>query len=264
MPSPFPGMNPYLEQESVWHDFHNSFMIAARSALVTQVQPRYIVKTEEHIYLHELSAERHRFLGRADVSLTRSPGSASPVGAAVLADPVRVCLPGVDKEKEIYLEIRDRDLRQVVTVIELLSPANKRPGPDREQYLTKRLAILGSPANLIEIDLLRGGVRMPGTEVNSQPYGILISRAEQRPEAGLWPVQLPERLPVVPVPLRAPDGDVRLDLQAVLHRVYDEAGYQTYLYEAGPTPSLSPEEVEWAAAFRPPGGGSQNGPAATA
>jgi hypothetical protein len=103
---------------------------------------------------------------------------------------------------------------------------------------------------------------MPGTEANACEYGALISRGLQRPEAGLWPMRLREPLPVIPIPLRPPDGDAQLDLQAVLHRVYDDAVYETYLYETGPTPPLSEEEAKWAASFRPPSAGSQNGPAA--
>jgi hypothetical protein len=105
-------MNPYLEQESVWHDFHNSFMIFARGVLAAQVKPRYIVKTEEHIYLHELSAERRRLLGRGDVTVARTPSALAQTNTAVLSDPVRVQLPAVDKERQVYVEIRDRELRQ--------------------------------------------------------------------------------------------------------------------------------------------------------
>jgi hypothetical protein len=97
MPSPFPGMNPYLEQEDAWHDFHESSMPRVRDVISAQVNPRYIVKIDEHIFIHVFSAEQRRFLGRADI------------------------------ERLAFLEIRDRRSRQLVTLIEFLSTANKRP-----------------------------------------------------------------------------------------------------------------------------------------
>ena len=69
MPSPFPGMNPYLEQEDAWHDFHERFMPAAAEVLSAQVDPRYIVKIDEHVYVHEMAPDSRRFLGRADVTV---------------------------------------------------------------------------------------------------------------------------------------------------------------------------------------------------
>src|SRR5690349_15900943 len=126
MPSPFPGMNPYLEQEVAWHDFHERFCPALAEVLTAQVRPDYIVQINENVYT-----------------------------------PVRVRLPAVDVERLSHLEIRDRHNRQLVTVVELLSPSNKRAGPDRDQYLTKRGQLLASPVHFVEIDLLRGGPRLP-------------------------------------------------------------------------------------------------------
>ncbi len=158
MPSPFPGMNPYLEQDDVWHDFHERFLPAAAEVIGAQVQPDYIVKIDEHVYVHELPASPRRLLGRADLGVTpvRPPGPPLPPVGLIDA-PARVRLPAVDIEQETFLEIRDRRSRELVCVIELLSPSNKRPGPDREQYLFKRRQILASPAHLVEIDLLWGG-----------------------------------------------------------------------------------------------------------
>src|SRR5215471_4401294 len=100
MPSPFPGMNPYLEQESVWHDFHERFCPVAAEMLTAQVRPHYIVKIDEHVYIHELTAEARQFLGRADVAVTRSSAAADPGSPAqVLTAPARVRLPPVDIER---------------------------------------------------------------------------------------------------------------------------------------------------------------------
>jgi hypothetical protein len=254
MPSPFPGMNPYLEQEEIWHDFHQSFIPLLREALAPQVRPKYIVKLEEHLYIHELPASQRYLLGRADLAVVpSSSASGSSAPTATLAAPTSTLLPtAVDLERQSYLEIRDRRSRELITVLELLSPTNKKPGPDREQYLAKRRHLLHSPVHLVEIDLLRGGPRLPfEQELPACDYYVLVSRAEERPRAGLWPVRLEERLPVIPVPLRSPDADARLDLQELLHRLYDAAGYEDYLYTGSPQPPLTPEQQAWARQFLP-------------
>lgn len=229
MPSPFPGMNPYLEQDDVWHDFHERFLPAAAEAIGAQVQPDYIVKIDEHVYVHELPFEPRRLLGRADLGVTPTRPLAEATPAVGLLDaPTRVRLPAADIEHESFIEIRDRRSRELVCVVELLSPSNKRPGPDREQYLAKRRQILNSPAHLVEIDLLRGGAAMPSEDRPSTTYSVMVSRADDRPEAGFWAIGVRDPLPMIPIPLRPPHADARLDLQALLHRIYEAAGYQFY------------------------------------
>jgi hypothetical protein len=241
-------MNPFLEQERVWHDFHERFIPAAAEALGEQVDPKYIVKIDEHVYIHELEAESRAFLGRGDLTVTRAPNAGeSKATAAVLEAPAQVRLPHLDTERVSYLEIRDRESWQVVTVLELLSPANKRPGPDRETYIAKRSELLNSPVHFIELDLLRGGPRLPLLGLQSCDYYALVSRVEERPRAGVWPLSLRDRLPVLPIPLRSPDPDAALDLQSILHRVYDAARYQRYIYTMPPQPPLPPAEAAWAA-----------------
>ncbi len=255
MPSPFPGMNPYLEQEDAWHDFHERFMPAAAEPIAAQVDPRYIVKIDEHLFLQELPAAPRHFLGRADISVTRRYSTRQPKGPggnAVMDAPIDGYLPAVDLEGLSFLEIRDRRNRQLVTVIELLSPTNKRPGSDRDQYLAKRQQILNSSVHLVEIDLLRGGTRPPIENLPTCHYCIMVSRAEIRPRAELWPLSLQDRLPTIPIPLRPPDPDVALDVQELLHQIYDRARYQTYVYDGEPEPSLSQEEADWARQFVPP------------
>jgi hypothetical protein len=243
-------MNPYLEQDDAWHDFHDRFLPLVADLLVAQVRPNYIVKIDEHVYVHELPPEPRRFLGRADLSVARSPnpGEALP-DVGLLEAPAHVRLPALDIEHLNFVEIRDRRSRDLVTVVELLSPSNKRSGADREQYLAKREQILGSSAHLVEIDLLRGGKPMPLADRPDCAYSVLVSRVEERPEAGFWPIGLRDRLPIIPVPLRVPDGNARLDLQAIVHRLYDAAGYEDYIYEGSPDPPLAPEDAAWARPF---------------
>jgi hypothetical protein len=186
------------------------------------------------------------------LTVARSTGSERHAAAAgVLEAPAHVMLPEQDVESLAYLKILDRRSREVITIVELLSPTNKRPGEHRAQYLGKRSSTLHSSAHLVEIDLLRGGEAMPA-EVRPQcTYSVLVSRADQRPQAGFWPFNLRDALPMVPVPLRTEDGDARLDLRAILDRIYDDAGYEDYLYEHEPTPPLSGDDAAWARAFLP-------------
>jgi hypothetical protein len=159
MPSPFPGMNPFLEHPDVWSTFHTQMMAAMAARLSAQVRPDYLVHMEAHLI------ERQRFL-----------------------------------------EIRDRWNRELVAVVELLNPVNKKSGADRAQYLTKRSEILASPAHLVEIDLLRCGLAMPDLMRPSSTYGVMVSRFEERPAADFWPIELRQPLPTIPVPLRPADS----------------------------------------------------------
>jgi hypothetical protein len=203
-------MNPYLEQKDIWTDFHDRFIPAIAESLAAQVDPNYIVKIQEQLYIRDIDVER----------ISR-------------------------------LEVWHRSQSELVTVIELLSPTNKYAGPDREQYLNKRPHLLASRVHFVEIDLLRGGPRMPIDDLPECDYCVLVSRRQARPMADLCAVRLSNRLPVIPVPLRAPDKDAQLDLQELLHRVYDAARYQTYIYDGTPYPALSPQEATWAQQFLP-------------
>lgn len=209
MPSPFPGMNPYLEQPESWHDFHCSFFPVSTATLVPQVRPKYIVKLNRRLYRES-------------------------VGGVV------------DEERKNFAQIEDRETREVITVIELLSPSDMDDAQDRSHYLAKRELNLGSTAHFIEIDLLRGGRHPPLHGRPDCDYCVSLSRADERSRLDVWPFRLRDRLPVIPVPLRAPDADVILDLKAVLDRVYDAAGYEDYIYSGSPVPPLSPDDQRWA------------------
>jgi hypothetical protein len=250
-------MNPFLEQDDAWHDFHEKIIPAIAECLVLQVRPGYIVKIDEHVYGHELPLEPRRYLGRADVFVSRSEDDASArrAGIGVSNAPTVLKLPVHDVEQLGFVEIRDRRSRELVTTIEVLSPANEQPGSSRDQYLAKRQELLDSRANLVEVDLLRGGRPMPLAErpQGDFAYSVLVSRVDERPQAGFWPIGLRDRLPVIPVPLRAPDGDARIDLQEVLHHVYDASGYEDYIYSGSPDPPLVGDDHSWSATLIPSG-----------
>src|SRR5688500_14490720 len=111
MASPFPGMNPFLEQSDTWEDFHQDYMTRAREVLTGEVGPNYLVKIETRLYLHELSAEERRFMGRADVGITGPPPGAKQSAAGILA-PASLAMPSIDVERHSSLEIRDRRNRR--------------------------------------------------------------------------------------------------------------------------------------------------------
>jgi hypothetical protein len=250
MPSPFPGMNPYLEQPAVWQDFHNTFMIAVREALAPQLRPDYYARVEEHVYIREYGADDRRPFGRPDLSIhagLRPPAAGAGGPAGDVAAPAAVLIPpGADEVRSVYLEIFDRGGRQVVTTIELLSPSNKEPGSDREVYWNKVRRVLASASHFVEIDLLRGGQRMPWVGLPECAYYALVSRTEARPHAAVWPVGPRDPLPSIPIPLKPGGPKVTVDLQAVLHRVYDAAGYDPAIYEGEPDPPLAPADAAWA------------------
>ncbi len=197
MPSPFPGMNPYLEQEAFWQDFHLEVVPAIRRRLVAQVRPKYIVMLDEHIYVQELPPEPRRLVGRADVSLAAPRRRRAEQGAdvGIVEAPAQVQIPVQDVHRVPFLEVRDRLGRELITVLELLSPTNKRGGADREQYVAKREQVLKSAAHFVEIDLLRRGRPMPLENRPRCDYSVLVSRAEARPWAGFWPIRLRRACP---------------------------------------------------------------------
>jgi hypothetical protein len=236
-------MNPWLEQEGLWLDFHTKFLTAINEHLVGQVRPKYIVVIEQQIYIHEIAESR--LLGRADLSLAQATASNGGATTALIEAPAEIELAVHDVERVPYLEIRDRFNREIVTVMEMLSPSNKR-GDDRLQYLAKRGEILDGPAHLVEIELLRGGRPMPDRNRPDCVYSVLLSRAEDRPKCGFWPIALADGLPEIPVPLRPEDGDARVDLQKILHRVYDMYGYADFIYSGTPSPPLPPDDARWA------------------
>lgn len=247
MPSPFPGMNPFLEQSDTWEDFHLNFMSRAQAILTERVGEHYFVKVEVRLYVHELSEDERSYFGKADVGLTEITTTATAsAGVATIAAPLTLSLPTTEIQKQPFLEIRDRRSRRVVTVIEILSPANKDASSNQAAYLAKRNALLAGNTHFVEIDLRRGGQRPQPPVLPECDYYVLVSRYEQRPKVGVWPIGLRERLPEIPIPLTAPDPDARLDLQQVLHQVYDGAGYGKYIYSETPEPPLGPDDEKWA------------------
>jgi len=251
MPNPFPGMNPYLESPDFWPEVHHGLISMLQESLVPQLVPKYRVAIEKRIY--ELKGGQSLLVGIPDVSIVRNPtprnsNSSNVAVATRTATPLKVGLPMFEEVREAYLEIRDIASKEVVTVIEVLSPANKRPGKGREMYEEKRDKVFGSRSHLVEIDLLRIYQPLPvfGDNIEGS-YRILVSRGDCRPMADLYLFNIPDVIPAFPLPLR--DGDVEpiVDLQALLNTVYDRAGYDFTLdYTPDPVPALSEPDAVWA------------------
>jgi hypothetical protein len=251
MPSPFPGMDPYIEGQ-LWPGFHTQFISQLQRTLSPLLRPRYRILIEEHVYLSR-EPEGERGMIRPDGSVFESLigdtllWQPSGAGVATLKPPVTVPLPQQEAERQVYLEVRRSETGRLACVIELLSPVNKESGSGRQEYLNKRAAVLWSTAHLIELDLLRRGVRLPTAQpVPQADYYAFVSRVSERPLCGVWPIGLRESLPPVPIPLLDGDPDVQLDLQAVFDAVYDGAEYSYLLnYSKEPEPPVSPVDLEW-------------------
>lgn len=236
MPSPFPGMDPFIEAQK-WETFHHRFINQLGDMLVALLRPKYEVNPEERIYVETRPGKRRSL--RADVAVSRRTGfhAATLPGPALLdVEPSLFTLPMPEEEREPFLTITRTHSREVVTIIEVLSPGNKRLGSDgRREYLNKRGQVLQSQSHLVEIDLLIAGERMPTQESlqATTDYCAFVCRAGQRPVAEGFEWTLEQRLPKIPIPLAADDPDAVLDLQSALGAVYDRAGYDYSLdYEA--------------------------------
>jgi len=256
MPSPFPGMDPFIESQR-WEGFHASFMSGIRDSLVAALRPRYEVDVEMRVYLEKRDLEETARTFVTDVgiaALDRDPKHGSIAVETETAVEANECvLPWPEEHREASLVIRRPHASEVVTVIELLSPTNKlRRADGRELYLEKRMELLQTRTHLVELDLLRGGERMPFSNPPGGDYFALVSRAGRRPVAKVYGWLLAHPLPVIPIPLANGDSDVDLDLQAVFDEVYDRAGYDYTLdYGLDVAPPLAESEKKWVEGLLP-------------
>ncbi len=262
MPSPFPGMDPYLERPAIWSDLHQGLITYIRDALQPELRPKYLARIGERIYIAETGRNIYpdvTLLGRPlRERRPTGPEAATPVAEAeatpiVVREPFTLMLPS-GEHREPYLEIIHSTGREVVTVIEVLSPANKMRGEGHRQYRRQQQSVLRSSANLVEIDLLNLGLRAfafsgAGRRMDFFPhsrYLVSVSRAPDRTVFETYPLILPEPLPTFRIPLRAPDPDVLLKLQAVFDKCYDNGGYADVIDYAQPPPApLSLDEQYW-------------------
>ncbi|NJM08055.1 DUF4058 family protein [Candidatus Gracilibacteria bacterium] len=250
MPTPFPGMDPYLEHPALWPDIHNSLIAALSDELAPQLRPRYYVAIKERIYTFEPG--ELVFVGRADNAIVQRFTPSETLAEAQpsdVSDRVIVEVAAADLLRETYVEVRTADTHDLVTVLEILSPTNKRSGEGHAQYLRKRNVILSSLTHLVEIDLVRAGETMPMQRWSgSSDYRTLVSRAEQRPRALLLPFNVRQPIPAFALPLYSGDNEPVVDLNRILHQLYERRSYDLRVnYRTDPEPPLAPGDAAWAA-----------------
>jgi hypothetical protein len=256
MPSPFPGMDPYLEHPRFFPALHERLINQISDALQVALPPAYYAEMRARVWI-----EYSDRLIDPDVNVLRSSrprphGSEPPQAIAVTGSPLVIDVPGVE-ERELFVEIHTvhGDL-SLVTSIEVLSPTNKRPGsPGREKYLAKQQELLASRVNLVEIDLLRGGqhtTAIPQGRLHSVSgpfeYHICIRAMDNLEQRLVYPIRLDQPLPSLSVPLLPGDADVPLNLQDLFSRAYDRGPYSRIeLYPVStPEPPLTAEQAAWA------------------
>jgi hypothetical protein len=256
-------MDPYIESRALWSDFHNALASQIRAQLNATIQPNYFARMTPHVTYDVIEVNAMQPYGSPlsqktqgiypDVSIWGNKTPAS--GGVMIAQPIITPAPVESKVKlevplRLYsIEIRDVESKGLVTVIEILSPVNKQQGHESyKSYLRKRRDLLRSEVHLMEIDLLRGGKRPPlETEVPPAPYYVTLSRADHRPIVSVWPIQLTDSLPILPVPLLDPDPDVSFDLGRAVKTVYEESAYglEINYQQPPPPPALTDEESRW-------------------
>lgn len=252
MPSPFPGMDPYIEAPRIWSDFHNGLADEIRAFLNRQIRPNYFAALTPYVTYETIEVTQKKIYGiYPDVGVWKRPSSGTAVAVADIIESTPVeSTVSLELPLELFsVEIRTAGDEMLVTSIEILSPVNRQRGHDAYlDYLRKRRDLLRSAAHLLEIDLLRAGAR-PSLEqpVPLAPYYVMLSRVTHRPHVAVWPIALNARLPVLPVPLLEPDPDVLLDLGAVVASVYERGGYDARIdYRTPvPPPALDEQEAAW-------------------
>lgn len=254
--SPFPGMDPFLERH--WRDVHVSLIAFSRGQLNRQLRPPLRATAEERVYIETDQDEKSQ--RSPDVFVVELPahGGASQAAAmtspsaATEIEPIIVRL-SAEPTVERYLEIVDAESGdKVITVIEFLSPTNKRPGEGRDAYLAKRKEYLRAGVNTVEVDLTREGPRGSVLPVRRLPparrgatYMACIHRAASAGEWQVYPIPLACRLPTIPIPLRAHDPEAHLDLQTIIDLAYEEGHHDMTNYARPLEPPFATAEADW-------------------
>jgi hypothetical protein len=259
MKSPFPGIDPYIEGCGLWADFHTKLIGEIERTLATTLPERYFIQTGERAYVVLAGTNgKDELPFYPDVAVEAAsqpepgtqPSRAVAVAEAAGEDAPVTMRAFIDEHfRESFIEIyaADPEMR-LVTSIEVLSPSNKRRGSEGwEQYIRKRNALLLGSANLVEIDLLRGGQRMPMAEPwPTSPYYLLVGRQNRVPYCRVWPVHFHQPLPEIPVPLANPDPDLPLALGPLIEAVYERSRYARRIDYSKPlAPPLTPEQTAW-------------------
>jgi hypothetical protein len=252
MRSPFPGMDPYLEDPGGWGGAHDALIALLREQLNRRLGAGYIADGDTRVYIVSPDEQRWIF---PDVYVIETPTPAArQSGRGAIAAPLRVSLAEPATVRQPYILIRDRASRRVVTIIELLSPINKTPTPlsgmmpaARAEFLQKRRETMASTTHWLEIDLLRAGERPPEVRGATDYYALLKRAGAQ--EAEVWPMSLRDPLPTIAVALPPGHDDVPLDLQAAIEALFERYRYAELIDYSGapPAPAFPLDDVQWVA-----------------
>ncbi|MFN8498252.1 MAG: DUF4058 family protein [Anaerolineae bacterium] len=241
MPSPFPGMDPYLEGH-LWPDVHAALAAQIRQQLTPLLRPRYAARLAVYV-VEDTSPEADIGIMYPDVEILRPRSQERQIREDTPARltaprPVAPLVVGLPLPVEVHLtgiEIRDAANNELITGLEILSPVNKRE-PGLSVYREKRRRLYRAGVHLVEIDLIRRGTRpLAHPRIPPSPYLVTLTRAHAA-TVEVWPIALEDRLPLIPTPLRAPDADVTLDLHAALAAVYEAVAYDLSIDYGGPPP----------------------------
>lgn len=214
----------------------------------------YVAELDRHVWLSREEEPDVMCVVRPDVTMlpveSSRKKSADRTSGVLVADEPTVLsrLPKSEPKKISFVKITTVE-GDVLTVLELLSPSNKQSGSDRDQYLAKRNTYLGSKVNLVEIDLLRVGERLP-TGRPAPPttdYYVQIRDGQNRNVSAIWAFGVRDPMPTIPVPITVGVEPVVLSLRSVLDRVYEDGRFRDKLhYDRPANPPLRHEDAEWA------------------
>ena len=260
MPSPFPGMDPYLENPEIFPDFHDSFITYLREALQSRLPVPYFAVLGRRVWIaaskRSVGPDVHVLRPREPRQSSAQSSGAQAVASRPLARPVVVKVAH-DEYREPFVEIyaNVEGSKRLVTSIEVLSLLNKTPGEHgRELFLRKQRELLASLVNLVEIDLLRGGEHATAVpkesalaECGAFDYHVCVHPLGEVETFHVYPMLLEEPLATIEIPLLAGDPAVLLDLQAVFDRCYDvgPCSREIDYGKAELIPPLQPERAAW-------------------
>lgn len=246
MPSPFPGVDPYLEAQGLWADFHSKFINVWQEALLEKLPPGYDARLNEHVYLVHDHEEPGKLI-IPDVAIEQLPdtGGGTAVAVGTRVETEIVTLPVPYEVRESYIEIRKHPERTLVAVLELLSPTNK--GSERAAYLEKRDEILVSTVHLVEVDLLIRGRRLPMSRRRRPAhYHALTGRGDERPRCRLHSWSIRDPLPTVGIPLAEPGLEVPSDLGEVFRTAWQRGRYERAIDYARPLDlRFQEQDLKW-------------------
>lgn len=255
--SPFPGMDPWLEPH--WGDVHTRMVTYAADQIQTRLPPDLRARVEERVFLEAPEYRRWIVPDARIEERTSPPRRQGPDTTA------RGAISGIAVAEPLVIEAEDEPVTQrfveiretgrggrLITVIEVLSPSNKRRGDGQDQYRQKREELKAAAVNVVEIDLLRQGeyvLNAPRVLVPSRyhrTYKVCVSRGAKPLRYELYPLSLREPLPAIAVPLRPGEPDVPLELQPLIDQAYRNGAYDDIDYRADPDPPLAPDHAVWA------------------